>query len=75
MKTLGIKRRYAGCYEVINHDWPADNGRLEIYKAGVYGSDQESWRSSYCDSLFSTLSEAKAETFAALENDGLGVMA
>ena len=68
MKTLGIKRVYAGCYEVINHDWPADNGRLEIYKSCLGG-----WRSSYCDSLFSTLSEAKAATFVALENDGLGV--
>jgi hypothetical protein len=75
MKKLGIKRLDAGIYEVINHDWDASNGRLQIYRAGVYGSDQEGWRSSYSDSLFSTLSEAKASTFVALENDGLGVIA
>mgnify|MGYP003115657376 FL=1 len=73
MKTLGIKRRYAGCYEVINHDWPADNGRLEIYQSTLGG--YLFWKSCYCDSLFMTLREAKASTFAALENDGLGVTA
>ena len=73
MKTLGIKRRYAGCYEVINHDWPADNGRLGIYQSTLGGYLY--WKSCYCGSLFMTLREAKASTFAALENDGLGVTA
>ena len=71
MKTLKIKKVYAGVYEVINHGWDASNGPLEIYKS----CDQEGWKSSYCDSLFSTLAEAKAETFASLEADGLGVAA
>ena len=71
MKALKIKKVYAGVYEVINHGWDESNGSLEIYKSDC----QEGWKSSYCDSLFATLSEAKAETFAALECDGLGVAA
>lgn len=73
MKTLKIKKSYAGCYEVINHNWDEFNGRLEIYKTCLGGYTH--WKSSYCDSLFATLAEAKAETFAALECDGLGVAA
>lgn len=75
MKTLKLKRIDSGIYEVINHGWDPLNGRLEIYRANVYGSDQEGWRSSYSDCLFSTLSDAKALTFVALECDGLGVIA
>lgn len=73
MKTLKIKKVYAGVYEVINHGWDESNGRLEIYKTFLGGYAY--WKSSYCDSLFATLSEAKAETFAALDCDGLGVAA
>lgn len=69
MKPLKLKRIYAGCYEVINHQWSDDNGRLEIYQT----SDGTGWRSSYTPGLFGTLAEAKASTFIDLETDGLGV--
>ena len=71
MKSLKIKKVYDGVYEVINHGWDASNGRLEIYKSDC----QEGWKSSYSESLFGSFAEAKAETFAALECDGLGVAA
>ena len=76
MKTLKLKRIDSGIYEVINHGWDPLNGRLEIYRANVYGSDREGWRSSYSEyCIFPTLSDAKAFTFVALECDGLGVIA
>ena len=73
MKTLKLKKSYAGCYEVINHNWDESNGRLEIYSTMLGGFVM--WRSSYCEGYFATKSEAKASTFAALECDGLGVAA
>jgi len=69
MKPLKLKRMYAGCYEVINHQWPDYNGRLTIYQT----DDGTGWRSSYTSGLFGTLAEAKASTFTDLETDGLGV--
>ena len=72
MKALKIKKNYAGCYEVVNHNWDDSNGRLEIYKSTCLGG-YTYWKSCYVSSVFNTLAEAKAETFAALEADGLGV--
>lgn len=72
MKALKIKKNYAGCYEVVNHNWDASNGRLEIYSSTAFNGSTY-WKSCYVSSVFNTLAEAKAATFAALEADGLGV--
>jgi len=70
MKQLAIKKSGYGSYFVVNHNWAAFNGPIEIYKSA---EGENLWRSSFTDSLYSSLKEAKAETFACLESNGMGV--
>lgn len=71
MKELKIKKTgLDGVYEVVNHSWDSFNGRLEIYRTSLGGVTM--WKSSYSESFYGTLREAKASVFAMLEADGLG---
>lgn len=70
MKPLAIRKSGYGSYFVVNHSWHLSNGPIEIYKSC---DGDNLWRSSFTDSLYTSLKEAKAETFACLELNGLGV--